>query len=152
MITELENQFSGHEIQLVMATHSPLCLSDIPRENCIYLDRDENGDVTVVERQKMKQTFGCDIYTLLSEAFFMDDITMGSFAHDYIQKLIERLKDESPITMAEINIFQKQIDYVGNPMIAAKLRQMLDRRTKEDLHIRKQYLERELEKVNHQLR
>ena len=152
MITELENQFSGHEIQLVMATHSPLCLSDIPRENCIYLDKNENGDITVVERQKMKQTFGCDIYTLLSEAFFMGDITMGSFAHDYIQKLIERLKDDSPITMTEINIFQNQIAYIGNPMIAAKLRQMLDRRTKADLYIRKQYLESELEKVNHQLR
>lgn len=37
-------------------------------------------------------------------------------------------------------------------MIAAKLRQMLDHRTKADLYIRKQYLESELEKVNHQLR
>ena len=152
LITELENQFSGHEIQLVMATHSPLCLSDIPRDNCIYLDRNENGEVTVVERQKMKQTFGCDIYTLLGEAFFMGDITMGSFANDYIQKLIERLNDNTPITMAEMNNIQNQIAYIGNPMIAAKLRQMLDHRTKADLYIRKQYLESELEKVNHQLR
>lgn len=152
MITELENQFAGHEIQLVVATHSPLCLSDIPRENCIYLDRDENGDVTVVERQKMKQTFGCDIYTLLSEAFFMGDITMGSFAHDYIQKLIERLNDDTPITTAEMKNIQNQIAYIGNPIIAAKLRQMLDWRTKADLYLRKQYLESELEKVNHQLR
>lgn len=51
LIEEINEQFQGHSVQIVLATHSPLCLSDIPRENCIYLNR-VNGQCAVVPRKK----------------------------------------------------------------------------------------------------
>lgn len=148
---EINEQFQGHSVQIVLATHSPLCLSDIPRENCIYLNR-VNSQCAVVPRKKINQTFGRDIYSLLDNAFFMDAVSMGSFALDYINQIIKRInRIDSAASDEEIAEIREMIAPIGNELISKKLIQMLNSKTRGFLYSRKEYLEKELEKVNRKI-
>ena len=92
------------KVNLLFATHSPFLLSDIPKQNIIFLDTYKEKDVEVKEgKQKIgncrvvphnealskKQTFGANIHTLLSDSFFMEDGLMGEFAKGKINEIIE---------------------------------------------------------------
>ena len=77
-------------IHMVITTHSPFLLSDIPKQNIIFLDTDENGNCKVVDGLKeKKETFGANIHTLLSDSFFMEDGLMGEFAKSKIDEIIQ---------------------------------------------------------------
>jgi len=74
----------------VITTHSPFLISDIPSQNIIFLNTDENGNCKVVDGLKeKKETFGANIHTLLSDSFFMEDGLMGEFATSRINEIIE---------------------------------------------------------------
>ena len=92
------------QVHLIFLTHSPFLLSDIPKQNIIFLDTYNKEDTEVKEeKQKVgncrviphdevmnkKQTFGANIHTLLSDSFFMDDGLMGEFAKGKINEIIE---------------------------------------------------------------
>jgi len=42
------------EYQFIFTSHSPFLLSDIPKQNIIFLDKDENGKCKVVDGLKEK--------------------------------------------------------------------------------------------------
>ncbi len=98
---------------LVLTTHSPFLLSDIPKQNIIFLDTHKEkdkevkngeqkaGNCKVVDGLHDKQeTFGQNIHTLLSDSFFMEDGLMGEFAKSKINEIIgfhkevEKIKDD----------------------------------------------------------
>jgi len=73
------------KVHLILTTHSPFLLSDIPKDNIIFLDKDEKGNCKVINRLKTKeQTFGANIHTLLSDSFFMENGLIGEFAKNKI--------------------------------------------------------------------
>ena len=148
LLEEVNAQFQGHSVQIVFATHSPLCLSDIPCENCIYLDK-KNSENTVISRNRIKQTFGRDIYTLLNDAFFMGSVSMGAFASDYIKRIIERINLLTTDTSEdEIKGIKEDISFIGNDLISNKLEQMINIKKLGPILSRKAYLENELKKIN----
>jgi len=123
----LENKLFGDlKFQLVFITHSPFILSDIQRNNTIYLDRDENRNCKVVDglRDK-KQTFGANIHTLLSDAFFMEDGLMGEFAKDRINTAIFNL-NKKQLSKEEIDYCENIIAIIGEPILKRQLQKMLD--------------------------
>jgi len=71
--------FKDNNFHLIFTTHSPFLLSDIPKENIVFL----NGSL------KEKQTFGANIHTLLSDSFFMKNGLMGEFAKSKINEIKE---------------------------------------------------------------
>jgi ABC-type multidrug transport system ATPase subunit len=94
MLNILINEIKKDNIYLIFTTHSPFLLSDIPKQNIIFLDKDENGNCKVVDGLKeKKQTFGANIHTLLSDSFFMEDGLMGEFAKGKINEIIEFHKE-----------------------------------------------------------
>jgi len=85
---------SNITVHFIYSTHSPFLLSDIPKQNIIFLDKDEDGMCKVVDGLKeKKQTFGANIHTLLSDSFFMEDGLMGEFAKGKINEIIEFYKE-----------------------------------------------------------
>lgn len=71
LLSLLRRQFKGHYFQIILTSHSPIVLSDIPVENCIFLKKKSNG--TVCQEERNTQTFGANIYTLYKDAFFLSD-------------------------------------------------------------------------------
>ncbi|MCD4758614.1 MAG: ATP-binding protein [Arcobacteraceae bacterium] len=78
-------QLSFHNsLQIIINSHSPFILSDLPKENVMFLKQGKQKYPF-----KDKQTFGANIHTLLSHGFFMKDGLMGEFAKDKIQSIIK---------------------------------------------------------------
>lgn len=73
-------------IQILLATHSPFILSDIPRANVLFLGK--NGYPKDIDDM---YTFGANIHTMLRHSFFLEEGTMGKFAQDKIKDVINRI-------------------------------------------------------------
>ncbi|WP_150452108.1 AAA family ATPase [Arenibacter lacus] len=117
----LSKLFKNKDIQLIFITHSPFVLSDIPKENVIFLDRNNKGNA-IKSNIDRSQTFGANIYSLLSDSFFMDNGTIGEFAKKKIEWVIEVLNGNASILDPEV---LKEVDFiinnVGEPIIKQQL-------------------------------
>ncbi|MCT7547977.1 ATP-binding protein [Aliarcobacter butzleri] len=76
-------------IHIILTSHSPFIISDLPKENVIFLEKGKQ----VYPFEDGKQTFGANIHTLLSHGFFMKNGLMGEFAKDKIQSIIKYHED-----------------------------------------------------------
>lgn len=87
-IEKIIPQFSGSEsqkVQLVLTSHSPFLLTDLPRNNIIILN---NGKV---ENTSLR-TFGANLYDLYDQAFFLDNEKIGTFAYNKIMSVFENFE------------------------------------------------------------
>ncbi len=127
LIDVLPKIFEGKQLQIILTSHSPFLVSDLPNENIIFLEKDEKTGNCVVKNSlnDMKHTFGANIHTLLTDSFFMKGGLMGDFAKKKINEVIKFLNnEESEIT--DIEIAQKYIRAIGEPIIRNQLQKMLD--------------------------
>ncbi|MFA8434984.1 MAG: AAA family ATPase [Marinifilaceae bacterium] len=86
----LNSDFHNYKFQLIITSHSPYLLSDLPSENILLLRKKENGDAEIVDSNTRK-TFGANIHELLSDSFFLTDGLIGEFAKDKINSLFKYL-------------------------------------------------------------
>ncbi|HBG3257034.1 TPA: AAA family ATPase [Clostridioides difficile] len=66
----LKSIYTNCNIQLIITTHSPIILSDIPLCNTIYLSDDSANDNHI-------ETFGANIYSIYNNSFFLDKNNIG---------------------------------------------------------------------------
>ncbi|MFZ4400744.1 MAG: AAA family ATPase [Bacteroidales bacterium] len=111
--------------QIILTSHSPILLSDIPRNNIIYLDRDQKGNAKLIPNgYKPEQTFGANIHSLYTDSFFLEGGLIGEFAKEKISKVLNYLKS-NPIEN-ESSEFTKEtsleiIEMIGEPLIRNQL-------------------------------
>lgn len=75
--------------QIILTTHSPIILSDIPKCCVNYLKRE--GQVThSVPRENQLESFGSNIYDLLSSPFFMHQF-IGDYAGGFINGIVKEV-------------------------------------------------------------
>ncbi|MDC8103439.1 hypothetical protein MTQ00_02705 [Chryseobacterium sp. B21-037] len=70
-------------INIVFITHSPFILSDISKENILFLTLDKSKKA--ISKQEAKQTFAANTHEMLTSGFFMEH-TKGNFALNKIKK------------------------------------------------------------------
>jgi len=116
---------TNKKIHFIFSTHSPFLLSDIPKQNIIFLDKDEKGNCKVVDGlNKKQQTFGANIHTLLSDSFFMEEGLMGEFAKSKINKIIRFLNGRNRFIDFPIEQIEKVVNCIGEPFLKEKLFKM----------------------------
>lgn len=79
----LENIKSIH---LIIVTHSPYVLSDIPHTNVLALKKDEEEPVLDL------RSFGANVYDMLKDSFFLEGGAMGMFAQWEVAHLMACMK------------------------------------------------------------
>ena len=130
IIQEIKRQFFEYNVQIVFTTHSPLVLSDIPRENTIYLVT-KDGKSVPDKNDCHRETFGADVYNLLNDAFYLSSGSMGKFAEQKINKILDKLNkcidSELLLTDVEILEFNNEILKIGNDLVKTKMLYMLDK-------------------------
>ena len=99
-------QYGVKDMQLVLTTHSPLLLGDIPRENICFLSRTTDGTLRKIEG--MTETFGQNIHTILKDSFFLENGTIGEFAAAKINAAAKRLRDLAELGEAKGNSVKAQ--------------------------------------------
>lgn len=104
------------DIQLILTTHSPLLLGDIPGENITYLycQKENEQEEENVNRDSCipGETFGQNIHTILRDSFFLSEGTVGAFAAKKINDAAERMveiKKEASNANAGISFLQKEL-------------------------------------------
>jgi len=122
----LNNHVEGYGFQLIMTTHSPYLLSDLPHTNVILLKRQPNETTTLVDASQFK-TFGANINELLATSFFLEEGLIGEFAQNKIQNLIDNLQTsqtDSPAEVLSKEEMDQMIDLIAEPFLREKLRDM----------------------------
>ena len=112
--------FEGFGVQIILATHSPIMLSDITKQNVLYLKKEENGGTKVVPREERQETFGANIFSLFKDTFFLEGSGIGSFAEENLEELLKRIHDLKEINEEEIEYIKKRIMMIGDPFIRQK--------------------------------
>lgn len=113
---------AGHNFQIVLTSHSPIILSDIPK-CCTNFLKEERGFV-VNNSEEQSETFAENIFNLYRRSFFMEDGLIGEFASNKIEKLKARI--EQCHSCKEMNIIRTDIDIIGDAFIKRYLQSKLD--------------------------
>lgn len=105
-----KTQWGCRDIQIILTTHSPLLLGDLPSASVLYLKKDEEG-VVVVDGNRKLQPFGQNLYTLLKDGFYLQHGTIGELARRKIADVLAYTqKIQSQLRSAEFVPVEEKLD------------------------------------------
>lgn len=143
LIFSRKNLGKEPSIQIILTTHSPFLLSDLPLTNIIPLEKDSDK-VKVSRPSDHRQTFGANIHTLLADSFFMKEGLIGQFAKDKLNEAIKDLTSGKVIDSDRKLEIYKIIQMTGEPIIRNKLNALFKQKFDFDLDRRVKRLEDKL--------
>lgn len=124
LLDQIRNAFLPEymAINLLFVTHSPFILSDVPRQQVLFL-KDGHPD-----RSMQEDTFGANIHTLLQNGFFLNAVPIGEFAKEKIAKMFETLNRSASISQEELATLEKEIPIVSEPLLRTQLMRLYSQR------------------------
>ena len=105
--------FKDKYVQVIMTTHSPIMLSDIPKQNVLFLKKEDDG----IKECDGCDTFASNIFQLFREGFFIGDTGIGVYAEKKLKEIVDHIHDKD----IEDNELKKLIDSVGDTFLRKKL-------------------------------
>lgn len=124
LIWFVSSVFESTKVQMILTSHSPFLISDLPKENVILLDDNSNPSRQLNE----ESSFGANIHQLYTKQFFLTNGSIGEFAKKKITVLLKEIKEMSE---ENIELYQKKIDMIGEPVLRFRLEDELKKRLKE---------------------
>ena len=111
-------------IQIIITSHSPFIVSDIPKYNLIFLTKDEFGNCKVSKSENHLPTLGGNIFELFNDSFYVKEF-ISEFAFDKINQSIKFLNNEESEfkDILEVENFNKLI---GETLIRDEIQKMID--------------------------
>jgi predicted ATPase len=115
--------------QIIITTHSPLILSDVPKQNLILMKKNQSSGHTEVKREFLENTFGGNLHHILADEFFLEGGLIGEFAKGVIQDIIDFIdgkkqengnRDLGSFEITEQNCLQV-INMIGEPIVKQHL-------------------------------
>ena len=125
-LKKVTKKHNRYKFQIILTSHSPFVLSDLPKENIIFLKNKNRKCVVIENVDKMKNTFGANIHSLLANGFFLDGL-IGDFAKSKIEKVNRYLNNE--VEMEE-EVARNIIDMIGEPIIKKYLEKRLEQKSR----------------------
>ena len=105
-------------INILIATHSPFILSDIPTENIMLL---EGGIVS----NRIGRTLGANIYDLLQNQFFMNS-SIGECSKRIIEEIIVLYNKKKKKAKKDLSFYYSFVERLGDDYLKTSLGYMLD--------------------------
>lgn len=115
LLVDYFNSFDGNQIQIIITSHSPIVISDLPKKNIVF--RSKEGDKSAPD---ISETFAQNIHTILYDSFFLKEGTIGEFAKEFIVKLFREIEY---LTLKNKEAVWKKIQIIGEPIIKKKFEQ-----------------------------
>jgi len=107
-------------VNIMIATHSPFILSDLPSSNILCLDSGKPAE----DKRNINNSFCANVYDILNNQFFMSRF-VGDFAAAKLDKMIEESKQDN-LTPEQKNNLLKRISYIGDSFIKGLLEKKLN--------------------------
>lgn len=119
IISALQNIHIEHieGINLLMVTHSPFVLSDIPRSNVLILSK---------QKEIVGETFCANIHDMLGQSFFME-YSMGQIAQEEIEEIFCRYNTNQPISENDWKRYRYVANIVGDGYLHSTLERVMNR-------------------------
>lgn len=107
-------------INIMVVTHSPFVISDIPRKNILFLGDGEESD----------ETYCANIHDMLSQSFFME-YSIGEMARIELQHIIDlydqfRSKNNLDVLKEDLTKNKKKYDYLRKTISDEYLKRTID--------------------------
>lgn len=140
----LDITYPIESVNILLVTHSPFILSDIPKNNILYL---KNGK-TEKETGAFVNPLGANVNDILHQSFFLENGFMGKHIQDKIESLVDFLKSQQ-YENKEWNLgkAEKFISLLGDEVVVKQLRVLLVRKRRQDKTSYRGWLLDELERL-----
>ena len=102
-------------INIIFITHSPFILSDIPKNNVLFLEKGNQINIDSI------RTFGGNLNNIFTNSFFLDDGLIGNYSKEIINNTIKEIKKDNEIDHDSII---KYINLIDEPIVRNKLFEM----------------------------
>ncbi|NRH44611.1 MULTISPECIES: AAA family ATPase [Pseudomonas] len=111
-------------VQVIVTTHSPVLMSDFPREFVVNLeDKDSIKRIMDIPQDSDQPTFGAPVETVMRE--IANAGTIGSFTAKIIRELIDRIRNGEEVSPSQISV-------IGDPALRKQLMAMLNEQIRKD--------------------
>lgn len=148
------------QLNIIFITHSPFILSDIPKQNILFLEIDEESEKSKPIIYEGDNTFGANIHEMLINGFFIES-TKGEFVLsqikyflEFYQEVFDVKESDIPELLEDYILYGKNFKLIINLIGEIQIKTILENhiqyiekklRTEEDIGIRISKLEEELE-------
>ncbi|MET3537657.1 ATP-binding protein [Chryseobacterium limigenitum] len=145
-------------INIIFITHSPFILSDIPKQNILFLDINKTTQKSQPQIYEEDNTFAGNIHEMLTNGFFLES-TKGEFAISKINEFLAFYKRKEELSKVDFfnqrEYFKRIILSIGEEYIRNILQNQfeeLDKKFNPKYLIEKhQELKNQLDKIEEQL-
>lgn len=114
-----ELKLNTRSIQIILVTHSPFILSDIPVNNILYL---EEGSPY---KKEMPETFGANIFELLKDSFFLKDGPLGVHSYKILTDIFQKINGEK-LSQPDLKAIENMCKYIGEPFLKEELMKLIE--------------------------
>ena len=110
------------DVNILIVTHSPFILSDIPKSNVLFL---KNGRP---DSMMQENTFGSNIHSMLKNGFFLPSLPIGEFAYKKINGMFEKLNSANVDreNSREKEQLYSDINRIGEPYLREQLMRLFN--------------------------
>lgn len=122
IIKYLNELFIDGNVQIMIATHSPILLSDVAKGNIVFLRRSESNGFRKIDMD-FQNTFAANINNLLADSFFLKDGVMGKFSYEKVSNDLNSLEDLSQDD--KYKLLKKYYQVIGDEIIRFQIKQAL---------------------------
>lgn len=130
----ISEKFSNRKVQIILTSHSPFILSDIPSNCLVLLRKDKEGTIALKNLDNTLETFGANIHELFTDTFFLKNGLMGEFARNKISELIRELNEIESIDVEYYEShFKNRISIIGEPFLRAKIFELAANKSKTEV-------------------
>jgi ABC-type multidrug transport system ATPase subunit len=105
-------------LQIILITHSPFVLSDIPCNNVLYL---KDGKSFNEERT---ESFGANIFELLRDNFYLNDGPIGVHSYNTLKEMF-KLLNKKRINNSDFTSVKNMTQYIGEPFLKQELKRLI---------------------------
>lgn len=109
------------DINVIITTHSPFVLSDIPQSNIMYLKEGHQLNEDEIKAEGITKPFCANINDILHQSFFLEKGFVGEFARQRVLSLVHYLNGEGNTDGWTAPKARAFIYEIGEPLVREQL-------------------------------
>lgn len=124
------------KLQIIITTHDPLTLSDLPINNVVFFQKDGKycSVISDTDQNKIQKTFGANITDLLAHSFFVENGLIGDFSRSKIKEVIDwinenkkvsEIRKSTPEFTEKLEYYKKVVNLIDEKVVKIKLTEMI---------------------------
>lgn len=119
-------RISGGKIQIVITTHSPILISDLPRQCIVLLSRPgDNSAVGGANSIEAPKTFAANLYDIYQYSFGLQQKRSGNLSSRYLKKIYSLL-DKNALSDSEVQELKLAISVIDDEIIKYHIKSRVD--------------------------